>query len=171
MLMALTQPGLVERLLILDIAPVRYHHSYLNYVNAMKDIDLSQILSRADVELIISNVIRKPETRGFLMQNLVRNNQGGYKWRVNFSAFKSHMTDILGFPEISRNKAYTGKALFLGGHKSDYITTQYQRETRRLFPDSNVEFIDNAGHWIHADQPKAVLEKLRNFLGHKTMCL
>ena len=81
------------------------------------------------------------------------------------------MTDILGFPEISSNKAYTKKALFLGGRKSDYITAQYQSEISRLFPDSSVEFIDNAGHWIHADQPKAVLEKLKKILNCKTIYL
>lgn len=35
MVVALTRPELVERLLVLDIAPVHYNHDYLNYVNTM----------------------------------------------------------------------------------------------------------------------------------------
>jgi esterase len=55
------------------------------------------------------------------------------------------------------------KALFLDGRKSDYITTLYQSEINRLFPNFNVGFIDNAGLWIHADQPKAVVESFQAF--------
>jgi esterase len=164
MLLALTRPELVERLLVVDIAPVHYYHDYLNYINTMKDIDFTQISSRMEVELIISNVIKNRDVCKFLMQNLLSNGRGEYKWQVNLDAFKFHMTDILGFPKINRNKAYTAKTLFLGGCKSNYITAQYQNEIRRLFPNSKVDFIDDAGHWIHIDQPKAVLENFQAFL-------
>jgi pimeloyl-ACP methyl ester carboxylesterase len=91
------------------------------------------------------------------MQNLVTNDQSGYEWRVNLDAFKSNMTDILGFPEINGKQAYTAKSLFLGGHKPDYIAALYQSEICRLFPDSEIDFLDDAGHWTHVSPPKAVL--------------
>ena len=89
--------------------------------------------------------------------------RGGYKWRVSLDAFKAHMTDILEFLKISKNKAYTAKILFLGSHKSDYITSQYQSEISLLFLNFNIDFIDDSGHWVHANQPKTVLENFQAF--------
>ena len=164
MVVALTRPELVERLLVLDIAPVHYDHNYLNYVKAMKNIDLSKVSRRVDVQLIISNVVENPTIKEFLMQNLVTNKKSVYEWRVNLDAFESNMTDILGFPKISSKQAYTAKTLFVGGSKSDYIKVLYQSEIDRLFPNSEINFVDGAGHWAHADKPKAVLEYFRAFL-------
>ena len=164
MMLALTRPELVERLLVLDIAPVTYDHDYSDYVNTMKDIDLSEVSKRGDVEPIIADVVNNPAIQAFLMQNLVPNGQGRYRWRVNLDAFKTHMPDILGFPEISNEHAYTAKTLFLGGRQSDYIAAPYQSEINRLFPAADVDFIDDAGHWVHADQPKAVLARFQAFL-------
>ena len=164
MILALTRPELVERLLILDIAPVTYDHDYSDYVNTMKDINLSQVSKRGDVEPIIASVVDNPAIQAFLMQNLVTNEHGGYRWRVNLDAFTAHMPDILGFPEISDQHTYTAKTLFLGGRQSDYIAAPYQSEIKRLFPTAEVDFIDDAGHWVHADQPQAVLARFQAFL-------
>jgi len=74
------------------------------------------------------------------------------------------MADIWGFPEVNCKQAYKAKTLFWGGHKSDCITIPFQSYISRLFPDSSLYFIADAGHWVHADQAKAVLETFQGFL-------
>ena len=164
MVLALSRPERIERLLVLDIAPVPYEHDYSDYVIAMKNIDFSKVSRRSDVQPLIAEVADDPGTQAFLMQNLVTNSQGRYQWRVNLDAIERHMSDILNFPEIRSEQAYTGPTLFLGGRRSDYIAPQYQSEIDRLFPSADVDFIDNASHWAHVDQPIAVLERFRAFL-------
>ena len=56
MTLALTRPELVERLLVLDIAPVDYAHDYVDYISAMQAIDLSQVTRRSDIEPVIAAV-------------------------------------------------------------------------------------------------------------------
>ena len=79
MMMALTRPELISRLLVLAITSLRYNHDYSSYINTMQDIDLSEISWRADDEPIISNTVKHPKIEGFLMQNLVTNDHVEYK--------------------------------------------------------------------------------------------
>ncbi|NQW00348.1 MAG: alpha/beta fold hydrolase [Rhodospirillales bacterium] len=164
MTLALTQAELVQRLLILDIAPVAYSHDYDSYVSAMKQIDLAAISRRSDVQPAIASIAENPSVEAFLMQNLTTDTNGRYRWRINLDAIDHHMSDIMGFPAINSERAYPGPTLFLGGRNSDRIVPQYEAEIHRLFPAATVDFIDGAGHWVHADQPAAVLDRFRLFL-------
>lgn len=38
-------------------------------------------------------------------------------------------------------------------------------EIERLFPEAEVQYVPDAGHWVHADQPQQFLAALGNFLG------
>lgn len=164
MMLALSRPELVERLLVLDISPVAYDHDYSNYVNAMASIDFTQVARRGDVEPTIAAVVDNPGILSFLMQNLTTNADGTYHWRVNLEAIARDMPKILDFPEIDNEQAYAGTVLFLGGRNSTYIAPPHLSEIERLFPFSEVDFIDDAGHWVHAEQPMATLERFKTFL-------
>jgi esterase len=52
----------------------------------------------------------------------------------------------------------------MGGENSDYIKENDKSDISRLFPNSNIIYIKNAGHWLHAEQPGAVIETVRAFL-------
>lgn len=164
MALALSHPGLVERLLVLDIAPVDYSHDYDTYVSTMKDIDLSAISKRSDVQPMIAGIAEDAGVEAFLMQNLTTAEDGSYRWRVNLDALETHMSDIMSFPDFSTDHAYPGQTLFLGGDQSDRIIPAYHAEIKQLFPSADIDFISDAGHWVHADQPQAVLERFQQFL-------
>jgi len=164
MMLALSRPELVERLLVLDISPVAYDHDYSDYVTAMKSIDFAQISRRGDVEPKIAPVVDNPGILSFLMQNLTTNANGQYTWRVNLGAIERDMGEILDFPNVDNEQAYAGTVLFLGGRDSAYIGPSYLGEIERLFPFADVDFIDNAGHWVHAEQPMATFERFKFFL-------
>jgi pimeloyl-ACP methyl ester carboxylesterase len=48
MMLALTRPDLVNRLIVADVAPVAYTHSQIQYIEAMKSVDLRAVERRAD---------------------------------------------------------------------------------------------------------------------------
>ena len=164
MVLAMTRPELLKRLLVLDIAPIPYDRDYDDYIDTLKGMDFNAVKSRADVDVILQTTFADPAIRSFLLQNLKAGDVDGYNWRVNLDAIEAHMGDIMGFPDFDTDQAYEGTTLFLGGQNSDYITFAHQAEIERLFPNSDLDFIEDAGHWVHADQPHALISRLKDFL-------
>ena len=37
-------------------------------------------------------------------------------------------------------------------------------EIRRLFPNAMIDKVENAGHWVHSDQPSVFVDKVCQFL-------
>ncbi|XP_044143015.1 protein ABHD11 isoform X2 [Bufo gargarizans] len=99
--------------------------------------------------------------RQFLLTNLVQEN-GHFKWRVNLDAISNHLQDLLDFPEF--HTSYPGPTLFLGGAHSPYISSENYPEIERLFPCANIEYIEGAGHWVHAEQPHDFLNAICSFV-------
>ncbi|MDG2436914.1 MAG: alpha/beta hydrolase, partial [Polaribacter sp.] len=55
--------------------------------------------------------------------------------------------------------------LFLKGEKSDYITENERPIIEAHFPNSKIIKIANAGHWLHAENPKDFYREVAEFLG------
>jgi pimeloyl-ACP methyl ester carboxylesterase len=54
--------------------------------------------------------------------------------------------------------------LFLRGGRSDYVTPDSHQRIGALFPGAKIETIEPAAHWLHAEQPQAVIAALQAFL-------
>ena len=162
--LALTRPDLVERVVAADIAPVAYRSSNLiDYIRAMRALDLGQFGRRAEVEAALVDAIPNAGERSFLMQNLVAED-GALRWRINLPVLEREFPSIIGYPEAPPGLRYEGPALFLNGERSGYVRPEHHGEIRRLFPAARFVTIAGAGHWLHAEQPEAVHVALRDFL-------
>ena len=60
---------------------------------------------------------------------------------------------------LPSQKTFQGKTLFLRGSKSEYISPNDTELIKSHFPTASVEIIDNAGHCLHAENPKQFFEK------------
>jgi esterase len=156
MVLALTRPQAVRRLIVADIAPVAYARSQLTYVQRLQAVDLSEVTRRSDVDLGLG----EPEVEAFLLQSLDVANR---RWRLNLDVLGEQMGDIVGWPGTEGR--FEGPALFLRGGASEYVKDAYLPEIERLFPSAEIETIDGAGHWIHAERPREVEAAVRRFLG------
>lgn len=163
MVLALTRPELVDRLVVVDIAPVSYTHTFAPYIRAMRAVPFSKITKRSEVDEALASHITDPRVRAFLMQNL-EGGEGGYRWRANLAALAAAMEDILDFPAFPEGTQYDGPVLFLAGAQSDYITSEHEPIIRKFFPQARMESVANAGHWVHADRPEFVVQAVRDFL-------
>jgi pimeloyl-ACP methyl ester carboxylesterase len=163
MWLALEQPRRVERLIVVDIAPVAYRHTLLHYVEAMRAVDLAAATRRADVDAALAASIPEPPIRAFLLQNLVQDG-GRFAWRINLDTIGADMETITGFPEVAAGRRYDGPALFLAGERSDYVRPGHHDRIRDLFPNAVIETVADAGHWVHAEQPERVIERVSAFL-------
>jgi esterase len=163
MVAALQYPESVERLIVADIAPVFYATRHLGEIQAMRRLDLARINRRAEADKALASSIPDAAERGFLLQNLLFEN-GGARWRLNLAAIEEEMPRLVGFPAIAAGRTYDGPALFIAGGRSNYLQPAHEPAIRRLFPHAEIARIDNAGHWLHAEQPAAFLAIVEAFL-------
>lgn len=163
MLLALTRPELVERLIVVDIAPVGYiRESFPEYVAAMKKVDLAHTHRRADVDAELAPAIPDASLRAFLLQNLV-SEHGRFHWRVNLDGIGPNLPAIIDFPPVK--DGFGGPATFFAGERSDYIRPRDEATIHKLFPHAKLIEIGQSGHWPHAEQPERFLALVRQALG------
>lgn len=163
MRLALAHGGQVDRLVVVDIAPVAYQRDFHAHVEAMRGLDLSQISRRAEADALLAEQIDDAGVRGFLLQNLVSGDDG-LAWRVPLDALAANMPAIMGFPEPGAAERYEGPALFVTGGRSDYAGPEHHPEILRLFPNAQFAAIPDAGHWVHAEAPQQFFEVVGAFL-------
>jgi len=162
MRLALTRGDLVAGLVVVDVAPVTYHHSLVQYIEAMRAVDLGRVTRRTDVDHQLSKTIPDPVMRAFLLQNLVRSGQS-YAWRAHLDAIAQSLPELMRFPP-SEGLAYPGPTLVIAGGRSTYVRPEHHRVIRQLFPKVEHATIAGAGHQVHADRPAEFLAALRPFL-------
>ncbi len=162
MMLALTRPDRVGRLIVVDIAPARSPAESAARAAALADLPLAACDSRADADARLAEASPDPRVRGFLLQNLVRDAAGRLAWRVNLAALDRHADGLAGFPAIAGT--YAGPTLFLGGGDSPYLRADHAPIIRRLFPNAEIDRLPDAGHWVHVDKPEAFVARVRRFL-------
>ncbi len=172
---ALANPELIDKLVILDIAPKSYA-SFSNYaqitndhasiIQAMLDVDCKMAGSRSDIDKQLSNKLPDQKLRQFLLKNIERTKSGEYQWRLNLQIIQDSLEGLMdGFsklnPEDSRVKI---PSIFIRGEKSGYIMDEDTLIIRKFFKDAEVVSIPEAGHWLHAEQPELLVKTLAYFL-------
>lgn len=168
MALALLQPRLVERLAVVDIAPVRYERlsSFTDYVTGMRSIDLARIDTRVEAERRLAPYVPDEVVRSFLLQNLRRDadSDTGWRWQMNLSLLGAKLAELGDWTDL-HTPPYEGPVLWVAGGRSDYITPDYGPAMRSLFPRTQLFTVKNAGHWVHSEQPEIFVAVLRRFLG------
>ncbi len=162
MLTALRHPEVVERLVVVDAAPVAYPPAFVEYAQAMRNADLSSVQRRADVDAQLIEAVPTPGTRAFLLQNLILDDQGA-RWRPNLPVIEAALPAISGWPEDEAG-SYDGPTLFIYGGKSDYVQQDHRATIEGYFPQAKYVEIPEAGHWVHAERLDDFLAALTPFL-------
>ncbi|WP_297778687.1 alpha/beta fold hydrolase [uncultured Roseovarius sp.] len=160
MVLAVTQPALVNRLIVADIAPIAYGHSQMQYIEAMKSVDLTRVERRSDAATQLQGMVDNPALVPFFLQAL---DVAEKRWLLNLDTLAREMPKILGFPDISG--AYEGKVMFLTGAESPYVTREHRDRIKALFPAAQFAKIPGAGHWLHAEKPREFEAAVRTWLG------
>jgi len=162
MVLALSEPRLVERLCVVDISPAPSGGTLIDYIQDMRAMDLSAYDRRSQVEEAMKETIAEPAIRSFLAHN-VKVEPAGLSWQINLAALEAAFDDIMGFPDL-HPKHYLGKTLFLAGGRSDYILPHHHAVIETLFPKADIDVVPDAGHWVHAEQPALFIDKVSKFL-------
>ena len=172
MLLALRHPGLVERLVVVDIAPKSYGslERFEGYIREMQSLPLGQLTSRADAEARFDEP--DPGVKAFLLQNLRRDGDG-WRWQANLDlvaddADRGSGSVIAGWPvTVGDVEPFAGPVLWLAGGESRYVKDADAPAMRALFPRARQVTVKGASHWVHTDAPQVVVEALRRFVGQE----
>lgn len=159
MMLALTRPDKVRRLIVADIAPAAYGHSQSHLIAAMRALDLKGIASRSEADDRLAPLVPDATTRAFLLQSL---DIKGRCWRLNLDLLDREMDIVTGWP--GHDGRFEGPTLFLTGAESDYVNPEHREHIRELFPKARFARIPGAGHWLHAQKPREFEASVRVFL-------
>ncbi|WP_299024804.1 alpha/beta fold hydrolase [uncultured Sulfitobacter sp.] len=159
MVMALEYPDLIRRLIVADIAPVPYSHTQTHHIDAMRAVDLTTLTRRAQAAEQLGAQGVEPALQSFFTQSL---DVAGKRWRLNLDVLEAEMDKIIGFPQVTGQ--FTGPTLFLSGGDSDYVQPAHRPQIKSLFPAAKFAKIPKAGHWLHADRPRAFEASVRMYL-------
>ena len=144
MTLALEHPQAISGVAVIDIAPEHYGDQFSPYMTTMRGLGRNKPID-------------------FAMRHLWRHDER-FDWRLNLLAVAMCMRDLCGFQQRLMHRRYEGPALFLAGTESDYVRPESHPGIARMFPRAQLERIADAGHWVHADQPDALLRALRSWL-------
>ncbi len=159
---ATTLPEIVDRLIVADISPKYYppHHQYI--IDALVQLDFEVIKSRKEADTALATHLTDFGIRQFLLKNLHWKEPGRLGLRFNLDVLRNKMEEI--GESIYSTSVFNGKTLFLRGDRSEYILPNDYPKIHLHFPNAQIDTIDNAGHWLHAENPKQFFEKASNFL-------
>jgi pimeloyl-ACP methyl ester carboxylesterase len=159
---AVTYPERVRKLIVGDIAPRYYpiHHQLI--LEGLNALDLSSLQSRKEADEQLAAFIPELGIRQFLLKSLGRD-ANGFAWKVNLPVITEQIEEV--GKALKEGTVFDGPTLFLGGANSSYIQQQDLPDIKTHFPNAEWISIPNAGHWLHAEQPQAVVAEMRKFLG------
>lgn len=162
MALALARPNLLRRLIVADIAPVRYAHDQLQNIDAMQSLDLNHINRRSEAQNALASAgITDPTLQAFFTQSL---DLKAKQWAFNLAQLRKDMDLILNFPEFGGH--FNQLTLFLTGANSTYVTRDMRPTIREKFRKARFVTLNKASHWLHAEQPRAFEHAVRTFLDH-----
>ncbi|GGG46191.1 alpha/beta fold hydrolase [Hymenobacter glacieicola] len=161
---ALDHPTRLGKLVVVDIAPrfsdMRHQDDILAGLHA---VPLAALENRQQADEALARYIRQVDVRQFLLKNLYRREDNSFAWRPNLAALTAEMDDI--GAEITAEQPFVKPTLFIRGGKSDYVTTEDKLYSIPvLFPNSQVETVVDAGHWVHAEKPEEVFGLVKAFV-------
>jgi esterase len=154
-------PDMVEKMIIVDIAPKTYTGGHEAIIDALLAIPIDAVQSRTEVEDRLSPKIKNQSERAFLMKNLTRKKEGGFAWKMNLEVLSKD------YSQIMRNTNFEHPievpTCFIRGGNSRYIEDKDETTIGQFFSQSSIVTIEDAGHWVHADKPQELLDIIKAY--------
>lgn len=163
--LALSREDKVDKLIVVDIAPVTYAQSdevHLRAIEGMQSLDFDVIKTRKEAEKLLAEFVEEEVTREFLLTNLLRKESKKYKWRLNLQYIEQNYNRLRERP--SADIPFLKPCLFVKGEESNYIQEKNKQEILKLFPNSQMKIIRRTGHWLHVDKPRVFQNHVLEFL-------
>lgn len=166
---AIDYPQYLEKLVVADIAPKYYPMHHQGVLQALQAVDFNVVKTRKEVEAVLSEYITDFGTKQFLLKNIFWIDDTEMAWRFNLKVIIQQIENV--GQEVDHighatpvDKSSDVSTLFLRGEHSNYILDEDLDLIQELFPNSILQTIEGAGHWLHAEKPKEFFEAVLKFI-------
>ena len=165
MTLALKYPNRVQKLIVADIAPKNYDvgGKFSSIIDGLLHLNSIRLTSRSEAENELLDFEDNSGVRQFLLKNLTWTDERTLELRCNIEVLQHKLNEIGVAPPTG---IFDGETLFIGGAKSNYILKEDVANIQSYFPNALLSWVANAGHWLHAENPKGFTEALHDFLGN-----
>jgi len=162
MFFATKYPKMIDKLIIADIGPKYYRPHHQDIMEGLNAVDFTKKPERSEVEELLKPHIPDFGTRQFLMKSLYWVEPGQLGFRFNIPVFNDKIEAI--GEALADDAAFEKPTLFLRGEKSNYVKDEDFEMIKKHFPNSEIKTIANAGHWLHAENPKDFYQESIEYL-------
>jgi len=162
MLFATEYPELVSKLIVADISPRFYPIHHETILAGLNALDFNIVKNRNEADEILSKYITDFGTRQFLLKNLYWKEKGQLALRMNLEALTKNIAEV--GEALPYDAKFEKDTLFLRGEKSNYIISQDESLIFKHFPNAKIVTIQNAGHWLHAENPNDFFDAITSFV-------
>lgn len=155
-------PDKIEKLIIADIGPKYYPPHHQTILEALNAIDFSKNPDRSEVQAILANYISDQGIQQFLLKNLYRKTADQLAFRFNLPILTQKVEEV--GKALPNELIFSKSTLFIYGKNSNYIQSTDEAGILNQFPKAIFIGLENAGHWLHAEQPEAFIDTTLKFL-------
>ncbi|MDU8925397.1 alpha/beta fold hydrolase [Pasteurellaceae bacterium LIM206] len=156
---AALQPDIVERLVVIDIAPVAYQHDWHNDVfQGLFAVKAAQSPTRQAARSVLAQYIDDDRVIQFILKSFAP--EATEKFRFFSTALFRNYQKIMDWEPVFFDK----KTLFIKGGLSNYILPEYSERILAQFPRASSFTIAGCRHWVHAEKPDLVARAIKRFL-------
>jgi esterase len=159
---ALAYPEMVDKLVVVDIAPKAYPPEHEDIFAALFSLNGQDFRSRQQADTALARKIPDLSLRQFLLKNLEREAAGGFRWRINLEALHQNYAQIL--KGVEETGQFHRPTLFIRGGNSGYLRQEDIPALKAIFPQAQLVTIPDTGHWVHAEAPQEFASIVLNFL-------
>ena len=145
-------PEMVEKLIVVDIAPKIYFPDFKDILDGYNHLNLDSFKSRSEIDNTYKSFVEDNFMRSFLMKNIYRDKDGKFRLRINLKVLEKKITEIGYFDH--KKLVFNKPTAFIKGSKSNYILASDQNLIKKNFPKYTLHEVHNAGHWVHYDNPE-----------------
>jgi len=165
MLFSVTYPELVDKLIVVDISPRHYQPHHNAILAGLNSIDFTIQNTRSLVDKKLAKLVPEVGVRQFLLKNVYWKEKGILAYRFNLQSLTENNPEV--GEALPSYTIFDKETLFLKGDRSNYITEKEVPIIEAHFPNSKIFEIKNAGHWLHAENPKDFYDEVCIFLEEK----
>ena len=164
---AVRYPTSFRKLVIVDMAPKYYPPHHREILEGLRAIDLTTLQTRQQADEQLARHLPEVAVRQFLLKNLYRTESSPdepsrFAWRLNLPVIAREIERV--GEALSYSEPVQRPALFLRGGRSRYVKDPDMNLIQQIFPQASLQTIADAGHWVHAEQPKEFVERVREFV-------
>lgn len=158
---AVAHPDKLQKLVVVDIAPKSYNMRHYVILEGLQAIPINEITTREQADEALADFVEESDVRQFLLKNLQRKPEGGFKWKLNLPVIAANVENI-GL-DLQFEGKFEKPALFIRGARSNYVKDGDIGRIREIFPAAALETFDT-GHWVPAEKPKEFVQLVTQWL-------